>query len=157
MSRWRWAWRWEGAARLGQEWEKLWIGSPGRVFTAGFLSGRWRCSCPQWLGKGGSERADGTLQRPRWPPPCLVPYLCSLPSRSGLFISKIVPVPKFYFPGKGSWHSVLIKRRLSTQCKRYLPACSSLCLKVKFFPLPLTTATKILLCATGPADTHLAG
>lgn len=35
-------------------------------------------------------------------------------SRSELFISKIVPVPKFPFPRKGFWHRVLIKK---TQCK----------------------------------------
>ena len=100
-----------------------------------------------------SEGADSILQSSRWLPECVVLYFCSLPSRSGLFIRKIVLVLKFYFPGKGSWHSVLIKKPFSTQCERYLSACSALCLKVKFFPLPRTTAPKIPLCAVRPVDT----
>lgn len=81
-----------------------------RTFYCRFPFGKMALFLPTMTRAGCEfDGADSILQSPRRPQQCVVLYFCSWPSRSGLFISKIVPVPKFHFPGKDSWQSVLIK------------------------------------------------
>lgn len=87
-----WEWR---PAHLGSEWEKLQVGNPAGVFIADFLSEGGIVSAYNDWGRVYVGWVDSSFKAPAG---CRSAWLLS---RSELFISKIVRVPKFPFPRKG--------------------------------------------------------